>query len=329
MGWRPVSAESPLLPSADARAIKPLPNAPLATLGGTQFWTDELVFHGWRIQRNVLTDHCRLLDDRDIRRAWGSFEQCETKLDAAKQKLRLPPLERRVVLTLHGIIRSRDYMAGIGGYLEEEGGYEWLNMSYASTRGTLDEHAASLARVIEHLDGVGEINFVAHSLGNLVVRRYLGEAKAPAPRWKVDPRIRRVVMLAPPNQGAQLASFFDDNKLICMIWGPCCKQLAREWDELEPRLGTPRDFGIIAGGRSNEKGANPLVEGDDDFVVSVEETRLAGARDFAVVKRLHGQLVNDPSVREYVLRYLDEGYFVSEKDRQPILETPLETAARP
>ena len=32
---------------------------PMPTMGGIQFWGDELCFHGWRIQRNVLTGHCR------------------------------------------------------------------------------------------------------------------------------------------------------------------------------------------------------------------------------------------------------------------------------
>ena len=33
------------------------------TLGGKQFWYDELVYGDWRIQRNVLTKHYRLLAD--------------------------------------------------------------------------------------------------------------------------------------------------------------------------------------------------------------------------------------------------------------------------
>jgi hypothetical protein len=35
-------------------------------MGGRQFWSDRLVFGGWRIQENVLTGHSRLLDARDI-----------------------------------------------------------------------------------------------------------------------------------------------------------------------------------------------------------------------------------------------------------------------
>ncbi|MGQ9575532.1 MAG: hypothetical protein ACUVUC_09450 [Thermoguttaceae bacterium] len=41
----------------------------MPTLGGKQFWADELLFHQWRIQRNVLTGHCRLLVGRKLMRA--------------------------------------------------------------------------------------------------------------------------------------------------------------------------------------------------------------------------------------------------------------------
>ena len=41
---------------------------PVPTLGGMQFWADELFFHQWRIQRNVITGHCRLLDGKDLLR---------------------------------------------------------------------------------------------------------------------------------------------------------------------------------------------------------------------------------------------------------------------
>ena len=52
------------------------PNWKFGTLGGKQFWTDELIHGGWRIQRNVLSGHFRLLDADNQRRAWGSWEGC-------------------------------------------------------------------------------------------------------------------------------------------------------------------------------------------------------------------------------------------------------------
>lgn len=300
-------------------ATRPRANFPTATLGGVQFWSDELVFHSYRIQQNVLTGHYRLLDDRDFRMASGTFDECRTRLDQIKREHDLKPVTGRVVITLHGLVRSRDAMDAIGQHLEDERGYTWLNVSYASSRRTLDEHAQSLARVMSGLDEVSEINFVCHSMGNLVVRRYLGEASEPNPRWKPDQRIKRMVMIGPPNNGAQFARFFTNNKLYSLVTGPSGKQLAVTWEEAQTKLAVPQfEFGIIAGGRNDGRGANPLVEGDDDLVVAVEETRLPGARDFLVVPRLHGHLLEDDQVRRCVSTFLREGHFVAADKRQPI-----------
>jgi pimeloyl-ACP methyl ester carboxylesterase len=294
-------------------------NFPTATLGGTQFWTDESVFRDWRIQQNCLTGHYRLLDGDDFRRAWGTFDQCRAKLDELKQELRLAPMSGRAIVTLHGLGRSRDAMDLIGEHLGEHSDAIWINVGYASSRRSLDEHAQSLARVLESLQGIEQIDLVAHSLGNLVVRRYLGEASLAEPRWRTDKRLRRMVMIGPPNNGAQLARLFKDNKLYGLVTGPSGKQLAVSWEEAQRRLATPAfEFGIIAGGLNNGRGTNPVVEGDDDLIVGVEETRLAGAADFVVIPRLHGNLIRDEQVCQCVQKFLDEGHFVSAERRTPI-----------
>ena len=299
-------------------------NFPTTTLGGTQFWSDELVFHRWRIQFNVFTGHYRLLDEDDYRHTWGTFEQCKTKLDAIRREKELPPMKGRAVLTLHGLIRSRDNMAGIGEYLEQEGDLTWLNVSYASTRRSIDDHAASLAKVIENLEGIDEINFVCHSLGNLVVRRYLGEGTQPKPKWIVDRRVKRFVMLGPPNNGAHMAELFKDNKLFGILMGPSGKQIAT-WSEVEKRLGTANcEFGIIAGSLNSPILNNPLVEGQDDLIVSVEETKLAGARDFLVVPCNHSRLMHEKEMQKMTLHFLQHGCFISNDKRQPITVDALD-----
>jgi hypothetical protein len=53
-----------------------MPNLKTPTLGGLQFWGDELYFHDWRIQRHAVSGHCRLLDGRYRRLAWGSYSDC-------------------------------------------------------------------------------------------------------------------------------------------------------------------------------------------------------------------------------------------------------------
>jgi pimeloyl-ACP methyl ester carboxylesterase len=323
-------------PRAEAQDMPPdkpstgYPNAVTPTLGGKQFWADELFFHDWHIQRNVFTGHYRLLSGANLRYAWGSFDECRAKLEIIKQQRKLPPMTGPGVIVLHGLFRTASAMSKISRYLREQGGYTVFNVSYPSTRGTVADHAASLARVIEHLDGIGELNFVAHSLGNLVVRHYLADHTNPGAGLRPDPRIKRMVMLGPPNQGALIAETLGKVGAFHVVAGASASQMAREWSLLEARLATPDfEFGILAGGRGTEKGYNPLLGEDNDLVVSVESTRLSGAADFAVLPALHSFMMDDATVHQYTLRFLEHGHFVSASERHPITAEAVPPAAPP
>jgi pimeloyl-ACP methyl ester carboxylesterase len=284
-------------------------NLPLPTLGGKQFWADLHHFRGWRIQRHVYTGHCRLVDPQNVRRAWGSRDRCHEVLRAVSRAHPLPAMRGKSVVVLHGLIRTRRAMHGLCRCLETEGGYTVFNVSYPSTRATIDWHAQNLDEIIAGLDGIDEINFVAHSLGNLVVRRWMSDHLA-SPSRRLDPRIRRMVMLGPPNQGAAIARRPELRPLLVTLFGPAGRQLARHWPEIAPRLAVPPcEFGVIAGGRGSPRGYNPLLVGDDDLVVTVEETRLAGAHDFAILPVPHTILMNNRRVQEYTLRFLKRGSF--------------------
>jgi hypothetical protein len=54
------------------------------------------------------------------------------------------------------------------------------------------------------------------------------------------------------------------------------------------------------------------------LVVSVEETKLPGARDFAVLPVIHGRIMDDPMAQKYTLMFLRYGHFITEAARQPL-----------
>jgi pimeloyl-ACP methyl ester carboxylesterase len=296
-----------------------LPNVKLPTLGAKQLWADELHFHGWRIQRNVVTSHCRLLDAKDIRHTWGSYDACKKKLDAIRREQKLPAMKGKAVIVIHGLGRTRSAMKKLARYMQNEGGYTIFSISYPSTREDIATHARRLAGIVENLEGIEEINFVGHSLGNIVLRHYLGDQTDEKTGRKPDKRIRRVVMLAPPNQGAQLGKRLGDLPLYRTILGSTGEAFSKNWKQLEPHLATPGcDFGIMAGGRGDAKGFNPLIQGDDDLVVSVATTKLAGARDFRVLPVHHTFIMDDPNVHRYTLDFFKHGWFESDEKRQSI-----------
>jgi pimeloyl-ACP methyl ester carboxylesterase len=309
---------------AGASAKPPGDKAPLnlksPTLGGKYYWADELVYQDWRIQRHADEGHYRLIDGEDVRHAWGTFEQCRARLDEIKRERKLPPLEGAAVLVLHGLGRTRISNEDMVEFLRTNSKYTVLSVGYASTQADVASHARSLARVIEHLgERVDEINFIAHSLGNIVIRHYLSDHTDLANGHRPDPRIKRIVMVGAPNNGARMAEVFGQNSAFERVLGKSGRAMAREWEQLQKHLAVPQtEFGIIAGGKQDGNGYNPFLDGDDDFIVKVEETKLPGARDFLVVDGLHAILMSNPDVQKAALRFLEHGYFISEERRQPL-----------
>src|SRR5579859_3206161 len=103
------------------------------------------------------------------------------------------------VVFLHGLWMNRFAMHYLVHELARRG-YRASALGYRSFSQTLDEHVALLARrVVATTADV--VHLVGHSLGGLVVLRYLQRA--------ADPRIRRAVLLGAPISGclaAQLLS---------------------------------------------------------------------------------------------------------------------------
>ena len=59
---------------SQGRNLPLMPNLELPTLGGHVFWNNLAEVKGWRVQQNIFTAHCRVLDPDDVRRAWGGEE---------------------------------------------------------------------------------------------------------------------------------------------------------------------------------------------------------------------------------------------------------------
>ena len=285
------------------------------TLGGKQFWTDQFVYGDWRIQQHAYSKHCRLLDPKNYRRAWGTFNECRRKFESLRVSERIPALSGKAVLLLHGLGRTRSSMAKLAEHYRQKG-YTPINVEYASTRGSIEEHAAALNRIIGQLEGIDEIYFIGHSMGNIVWRYYLHEFTHDESGIQGDSRIRRSVMIAPPNHGAYLARLLKPTGLFGLVAGQSGKELgSRDWSEFAERLATPKhEFGIIAG----KYNGNPLFRVDNDTTVSIEETKLVKAADFKVVESMHAFIMGNRQVIEFSDKFISNGYFVAEDERNPI-----------
>ena len=285
------------------------------TLGGKQFWTDHFVHGDWRIQQHAYTKHYRLLDPHNYRRAWGSYESCQNKFTTLKKSESIQPLSGKAVILMHGLGRTRGSMSRLAQRFKQDG-YVPINVGYASTRAAIEDHADALHRIINHLDGIEEIYFVGHSMGNIVWRFYLSKYSDKESGKQGDPRIRATVMIAPPNHGAYLARVLKPTGLFGLITGKSGKELASgDWAQFAESLATPQHRFAIVAGKFN---GNPLFRVDNDTTVSVDETKLKGASDFGIVKSMHATIMSNAEVVDLVNRFFAEGYLVSADQQNPL-----------
>lgn len=275
----------------------------LPTMGGKQFWTDYVWHDGWRIQQNAITGHWRLLSPKNLRYAWGSREACESILRTHIDPQRTP--DDRVVVLLHGLMRSSSSMGKVGDAVEQAGLGRAVTFEYASTRRGIAEHAAALREWLERLPGEPQFDFVAHSMGNIVIRHMIADLQREGDPKNVLGRMGKFAMLGPPNHGADIARQLGKLGLFETVTGQGGMELGPAWEAFQHRLATPHcPFMIVAGDLTNNSWMkNPIVQGPSDLVVRVDEARLEGCAEFHTVPVLHSFLMNDPQVQELVVRF--------------------------
>jgi hypothetical protein len=211
------------------------------------------------------------------------------------------------VILIHGIYNLGFCMKKIARTLEGAG-YIVIHFKYKARRQSIDAIAESLLPqfIKRHCtDTKKKINFVTHSVGGLILRRYLDQNKLL--------QLGRVVMLAPPNQGSELAEFFQTymNTIYKFLFGPVGQQLGTGKDDYVHKVLKPSvnyDLGIIAG-QGSLTFFSFLIPGPNDGMVSIESTKLEGMKDHLIVPASHNLMLFFNFTARKVLKFLKEGMF--------------------
>lgn len=209
---------------------------------------------------------------------------------------------RPTVVLLHGLARRSSSLAGMRRFLERAGFPTWT-ITYASRRRAIEDAAREVTdKILESIPD-RPLCAVTHSLGGILIRHMH------------DPRLawRHIVMLAPPNQGSQVAHALRDNPLFRWFYGEAGQQLGRGPNWPAP----PAPFAVIAGTRGDALTnparwlpARPFAAGiANDGTVAVDETRLDGMAAFATVPATHTWIMDDAEVRALTQAFLTDGRF--------------------
>jgi hypothetical protein len=250
---------------------------------GTQLWADVRWRDGWRVQVRWNADVGRLLDRAGRVVSRGTLSSCERALEMAWPVS--SPVDHMVIL-LHGLGRTRRSLARLDEALMRAG-FTTARLDYPSTRRSIEEHAATIADLLDHVPTPRRLSFASHSLGGLIVRQLLSH-DAP---WRNA--VERIVMIAPPNKGPSFAAVLDKGGVMRRILGPSYGQLS---DGLASSLPVPRvPVAVFAGKVRGARG---------DGLVAVEETHLAGMAEHHVVPAIHTFMMNHPAVIRGTVSFL-------------------------
>lgn len=278
-----------MIPAGALHRLDRVPNLPLPTWGGRHLWADLAIAPTHRIQRHVWTGHCRLLDRGDRRRAAGSFGHCRA---VARRLHPAPTPAGTLVVLLHGLYRSRRCLRHLEAELQSDG-RDVVAPNYPSGHADLAELGAWLNGLMDGVRGHDRVVFVTYSLGGLVLR----SALAGDSRWRQRLPVAGIVQIGPRNRGARAAGLIRALPARNRITGPAARSLCEPVDLPEPPAAIP--VLVIAGG-TGRTGFNPLLDGDDDGLVRVAETRLDRPHEFRRVPSVHGLLNRHPETRRLV-----------------------------
>jgi triacylglycerol lipase len=203
------------------------------------------------------------------------------------------------VVVLHGLGRTHLSMAGMARFLRSNGLQTW-SRTYPSRRQPLPELASLVSDwILADLGTDARPMAVTHSLGGVLVRLMSSKIQ-----------FSRIVMLAPPNNGSQLATNLADLGLFQRVFGPAGAQIAaaEDWPlppcpvavvagTLAPSIGNPVSW-LSTGLRTFEDGV------ENDGTVTVNETKLPKMALFEQVPASHTWIMNHAGTRQLTLNFL-------------------------
>lgn len=206
------------------------------------------------------------------------------------------------IVVLHGIARSSSHMEELSQYLHKNG-FHVLNLDYPSTDDKINELSILLNKKIQKkLTQDKKVHFVGYSMGGLMVRSLIHKYS-----YK---NLGKVIQLAPPNQGSEVADFIQDWWLYKKIYGPAGQQLITDQKDVTKEFGkVDYELGVIAGDFTIDPVSSAIIPGDDDGKVAVKRTKIKGMKDHIVVNASHTFFPSNKEVQKQVLHFLKYSNF--------------------
>lgn len=274
------------------------------TMGGGHFWEDVFFYQKWRIQRNYISKKCRLLDNWDISRFEGSFEECRKSFIQYIEAFELPRQKGHMIIMLPGLGESKNIFKPLWRAALKEN-FLAAAVNYPSTQKELDGHVRQLDFFLNHLEDVEKISFVTNGIGSVILKR-LFMLETP---WRQKLKIGRVVEVRPQNHGNLLLLKLSKSKIFSFILGPMAAEMTPANIEKIPPLPKEIETGIILG-ESRMTRFCKMITGTSSGKPDIErEKQFEKATDVVEISSNKKNIFADKRIVDEVISFLTTGRF--------------------
>lgn len=207
------------------------------------------------------------------------------------------------VILLHGLGRTRCSMFKLEEALKKNH-YVVINQNYPSTKKSMAEVADvyipfMVKQCLKHQPK--HIHFVTHSIGGIILERYLEKNRLP--------QLDHIVMMSPPNHGSPWVDLFQNKWFLEFLLGPSIDQLATTKDDI-PLIKGPYKIGVIAGSYNINPLGRMVFNEPNDGKVAVSSAKMKQMDDFIALPVTHTFMMRNNRVEKQILYFLEHGHFI-------------------
>lgn len=274
------------------------------TFGGSQFWEDVFFYQKWRIQRHYRSKRYRLLDNWDIQRASGSFEDCRKAFVKFIEVYEIPRQKGELVILLHGLGETKTIFRPLWKALIEKG-YNVAAINYPSSRKPMRFHIRQLEFFLTHCEDISKVSFITKGEGCLLLRMLLSRTYG----WQENFQIDKIINVNPINAGSDLFDLLSRIGLFNWIFGPMLKEGTRKQAQSISRLPEDCNLGLIFCQTWRDKLLNPIINRYKGIPIKSEAKETDFSKQILHIKNSHYNIFKNRELIAACLNFLKKGHF--------------------